>query len=347
MILLVRRRSLRRSLQVGAMLAALSCAAVLSAAPASADSETFLDGKWDYGVDRPESDIASVTVSLDASTVSVAIRVVEWDVAVLHNRFMDVVLYGNAGTPSRAIYKRGDTENGFMSVLGNVFDADPACPVTTVYDGATSSVRFSAPAACVGSPSTVRASAWIASGGQGVGDNFPGFGQTSRAVGSGPETGPTSPLIGVYRFWDGRRHQYSRTPSEALWLSLRTRWESDVFGVRGFVGDDGEGVPACETGLVPVYEFWSLKTDAFFYTSNAAEADHIERNDPDWVADGPAYCAFATQEPGTVPLYRFYSPVFQSHFYTADEQEAHIVRTTDRNWTYEGVSHYVLPRLAY
>lgn len=97
---------------------------------------------------------------------------------------------------------------------------------------------------------------------------------------------------------------------------------------------------------VDVRRFWSPGFgNAHFYTADDAEAAAIAAGDRNWVGEGRAFGAYASNagscEAGTVGVYRFYSVRYRSHFFTADQAERDTIRRTDGNWSYEGLAYCV------
>lgn len=104
---------------------------------------------------------------------------------------------------------------------------------------------------------------------------------------------------------------------------------------------------AASSSATAVYRFWSDTKQGHFYTSSAAERDHVIQSYSTsvWKYEGAVYTAFASKESGTVPLYRFWSDLYQGHFYTTSEAEkAHVIAAyPDSVWKYEMVAYYVYP----
>jgi hypothetical protein len=113
-------------------------------------------------------------------------------------------------------------------------------------------------------------------------------------------------------------------------------YEGDVFGAFQPQGSDCKAHDG-------VYRFYSSRFQTHFFTSNAAEKDHLIASDPNWHYEGLAYCADITQQSGEVPLYRFWSTKFGKHFFTANEAEKNHLIANDPNWSFEGVAYYVYP----
>jgi hypothetical protein len=104
----------------------------------------------------------------------------------------------------------------------------------------------------------------------------------------------------------------------------------------------GPSAPAVPT--LPVYRFWSPVFDnAHFFTTDPDEAARLRTSDPNWVAEGQPFWAFApdgvTCTAGTTEVHRFYSMRFRSHFFTASGAEKNAIVVGDENWTYEGVAY--------
>jgi hypothetical protein len=95
---------------------------------------------------------------------------------------------------------------------------------------------------------------------------------------------------------------------------------------------------------VSVHRFWSPAFDnAHFFTTDPDEAARLRTSDPNWVAEGQPFWAFApdgvTCTAGTTEVHRFYSMRFRSHFFTASGAEKNAIVVGDENWTYEGVAY--------
>ncbi len=156
-------------------------------------------------------------------------------------------------------------------------------------------------------------------------------------------TDPTGPTARVYRFWSPRfdnAHFFTTSGTEARQIiDTDANWVYEGTAFSTLTASGGQ----CTSGGQAVHRFYSPVFRSHFYTQNATEKDQIVANDRNWVYEGVAYCAPATQQAGTVPLYRFWSARFSKHHFTASQAEADQLRTRDPNWTYEGVAYYVTP----
>ncbi|MEN6575859.1 MAG: hypothetical protein ABFD90_05900 [Phycisphaerales bacterium] len=147
----------------------------------------------------------------------------------------------------------------------------------------------------------------------------------------------------VYRFWSPvlAFHFYTIDAAE------RDAVIRDYPGVWTYEGPVYKAATtAFESGLSPVYRFWSVK-GGHFYTIDEAERDElIVRGADVWTYEGPVFYAYpeGAQPTDTMPVYRFVNASNGSYFYTINE--------TDRDWlikehpdvyTYEGVAFYAYP----
>lgn len=98
-----------------------------------------------------------------------------------------------------------------------------------------------------------------------------------------------------------------------------------------------------DTGLSPVYRFWSKGYRAHFYTISEIEKDDIVAHNPNWKLELVAYLANPYAAERTVPVYRFYSKGYRGHFFTTDLEEKRVVMRSNPNWKYEGVAFHVFP----
>ncbi len=151
------------------------------------------------------------------------------------------------------------------------------------------------------------------------------------------------------------------TTSTVAGLTTGARYELRVRGVTDagngpfsapVMGTPGVAPSSTSSGssaLSAVYRFWSDEKQTHFYTSSAAERDHIRRTYPErvWKYEGVGFGAYVSPSaaPGTVPVYRFWSESGQSHFYTASAGERDFVIRTypEIVWKYEGIAFYVFP----
>ena len=119
---------------------------------------------------------------------------------------------------------------------------------------------------------------------------------------------------------------------------------------RGIVGNvNGSGVvPSSGTAcmlahLDPVYRFYNPGAGTHFFTSSAAERDHVIATWPGvFTYEGPAYSV--NPHNNKQPLYRFYKPSSSSHFYTASTAERdHVLATWPHIYQYDGPTYTVTP----
>ena len=91
---------------------------------------------------------------------------------------------------------------------------------------------------------------------------------------------------------------------------------------------------ADDRNTAPVYRFFNVLSQAFFYTTNPQERSEVVRNagpdnekGTDWpyVYQGPKYQT-AHSYSGAVPLYRFYNTETGHHFFTISEEERDYVK---------------------
>ncbi len=101
---------------------------------------------------------------------------------------------------------------------------------------------------------------------------------------------------------------------------------------------------ADDSGLAPVYRFWSDKLCAHFYTIDEAEKELIINNYADtWTFEGIAFYAYPPHQApvGSKPVYRFWSDALGRHFYTISEAERQfLIDTYSAVWAEEGVAWY-------
>jgi hypothetical protein len=158
------------------------------------------------------------------------------------------------------------------------------------------------------------------------------------------QTGDAPGYSPVYRFWSPlhSRHFYTISADErdsviATYPASTWTYEGPVFNAF---------TSSSETGLAPVYRFWSPLHSGHFYTISESEKNSIIATYPSstWTYEGIGFYAYpaGSQPVGTKPVYRFWSPLNSAHFYTISESEKNYVIATypDSVWTYEGVALY-------
>ncbi|MGC5169265.1 hypothetical protein ACLQ2Q_01295 [Microbacterium sp. DT81.1] len=146
---------------------------------------------------------------------------------------------------------------------------------------------------------------------------------------------PTEGAVPVYRFYSDvyKGHFFTTSASERDMIIARwpTIWTYEGPRYNAFTTQ----VP----GTVPLYRFWSEQYHGHFYTSSAAERDHVIATWPDvWTSEGIAYYVYPTDSTvaDTVPVARFWSPTALHHFYTASSTERdEVIRRWPLTWTYE------------
>jgi len=147
----------------------------------------------------------------------------------------------------------------------------------------------------------------------------------------------------VYRFWSPAllRHFYTIDPDER---DAVIREYPDVWVYEGPVYK--AATSAFESGLSPVYRFWSVK-GGHFYTIDEAERDElIARGEGVWSYEGIVFYAYpeGSEPAGTVPVYRFSKAGDGSYFYTVNEIERDwLLKEHADVYTYEGIAFYAYP----
>jgi hypothetical protein len=118
------------------------------------------------------------------------------------------------------------------------------------------------------------------------------------------------------------------------------------FKYEQWIGKAIAGNTAQESGQVLVYRFYNHITGAHFYTTSAAERDHVIATWPDrFNYEGAKFVAYSTQVAGTIPVYRFYNHITGAHFYTTDAAErARVNATWPDRFIDEGIAFYILPK---
>ncbi|MDX9856135.1 MAG: SpoIID/LytB domain-containing protein [Candidatus Moranbacteria bacterium] len=147
----------------------------------------------------------------------------------------------------------------------------------------------------------------------------------------------------IYRFWSdaNQSHFYTASLEEknhVIATYPTNVWKYESVAFYAFLNKD--------TGLAPVYRFWSDANQSHFYTASATEKNHVINNYPDnvWKYEGIAYYAYPSQQDNTTNVFRFWSDTNQSHFYTATPNEKNCVinRYPENVWKYEGTAWWVL-----
>lgn len=229
----------------------------------------------------------------------------------------DGVLYVSYEALSDRLYlsdKGYGSENAMVTVPG-VLGADwGRAPVTVFLGGGSKALRLTS------------GDAWL--------DNF--------VLDAGTQDTPVvNSFSEVYRFWSPTLtlHFYTIDPAERD--SVIEQF-ADVWTYEGPVYK--AATSAFESGLSPVYRFWSLKGQGHFYTIDEAEKEQLIARAPDvWSFEGIVFYAYpegAQPTEGTA-VYRFVKAREGSYFYT--------INVTERDWllkehsdvyTYEGVAFY-------
>jgi len=148
----------------------------------------------------------------------------------------------------------------------------------------------------------------------------------------------------VYRFWSPikSRHFYTISGAErdGLIAHYPHAWQYEGIAYYAFYQNS-------ETGLAPVYRFWSSVTGDHVWTTSEREKDYLLTGYPDeWIYEGIAFYAYAPGKPplGTSPVYRFWSDKLAAHFYTMDEKERDkLIEEYPDVWTYEGIAYHAYP----
>jgi hypothetical protein len=145
----------------------------------------------------------------------------------------------------------------------------------------------------------------------------------------------------VYRFWSSTMHHHFYTASEAEKNYVIANYSTDVWNYEGIAY---RAFSQAETGIAPVYRFWSSTMHGHFYTASEAEKNYVIANYSTdvWNYEGIAFYVYTNQMADTQPVYRFWSSTMHGHFYTASEAEKNYVianYSTDV-WNYEGIAWY-------
>lgn len=145
----------------------------------------------------------------------------------------------------------------------------------------------------------------------------------------------------VYRFWSPilKRHFYtiSLTERDVLIAEQAQSWtyEGPVYKA---------AASAFQTGLKPVYRFWSPVAQTHFYTISEAEKDFlIEKYSEVWSFEAVAFYAYpeGAQPVDSVPVFRFWNAVDSTHFYTVDPSERDtLIREYPGVYLFEGAVFY-------
>lgn len=151
----------------------------------------------------------------------------------------------------------------------------------------------------------------------------------------------TNTPMTVYRFYHKTIGVHFYTISEAeknQLIATNPAWNYDGPAFKAYAKTD------C-VGRNTVYRFRSANDGGVrhFFTISEAEKDGLVNGNPNWVYEGPAYCAYKTKAAGTTDLFRFYSPGKVTHFYTASVAERDNIKNTNPNWNYEGAAYFILP----
>jgi hypothetical protein len=149
------------------------------------------------------------------------------------------------------------------------------------------------------------------------------------------------PAVAVHRFWSDvlQGHFYTATESERVKL---LNDYTDVWTYEGVVFH--VFTDPTEPNVLPVYRFWSDKSQSHFYTMSEGEKDKLRANHAAvWTYEGPVFYAYAEglEPAGAAPVYRFWSERLGRHFYTISESEMYkLVNEFSSVWTIEEVAWY-------
>jgi len=145
----------------------------------------------------------------------------------------------------------------------------------------------------------------------------------------------------VYCFWSSTYSRHFYTIDEAERDKVIENY-SPVWAYEGIASYAFAN--STESGVAPVYRFWSGTLSAHFYTMDEAERDKVINSYSQvWTYEGVAFYAYAEgQQPlGTAPVYRFWSPSLGCHFYTISEVEKDLlINLYPLVWTYELIAWY-------
>jgi hypothetical protein len=148
----------------------------------------------------------------------------------------------------------------------------------------------------------------------------------------------------VYRFWSPLFNGHFFTISAAERDSIIATYPSTTWSYEGEVF---RAFTTQVAGTVPLYRFWSPRMNGHFYTTSAAERDHIQQtyDSNTWTYESIAYYVYPTDTAiaNTATVARFWSPTYQHHFYTASAAERDsVLRNYPASiWTPEGDSFRV------
>jgi hypothetical protein len=150
-----------------------------------------------------------------------------------------------------------------------------------------------------------------------------------------------SGLTPVYRFWSAALSRHFFTIREAERDKLINNYAS-VWAFEGIAyyvfADDAQ------SGVVPVYRFWSATASAHFYTSSESEKTKLIDSFSDtWTFEGVAFYAYpgGSEPAGTSAVFRFWSSTLAGHFFTISQPERDkLIRLYSLIWTYELIAWY-------
>lgn len=157
------------------------------------------------------------------------------------------------------------------------------------------------------------------------------------------EAGTSVPeqLAPVYRFWSPvlLSHFYTidAVERDRVMKKYTDVWvfEEEAFHV---------GAEPFDSGLVPVYRFWSPETGMHQYTIDEEERDRlIKEGKSTWVFEGIAFYVYpeGQQPKETKPVYRFLNRRNGAQFYTISEQERdRVLKQYPDVFTFEGIAFY-------
>jgi len=209
-------------------------------------------------------------------------------------------------------------ENAAMTATGVLGNSWNGAPVTVFLGGGASALELTS------------GKAWL--------DNF------AVETGTLSEDVVVRSFNDVYRFWSPVMLQHFYTIDEAERDAVIKDF-AEVWTYEGPVFK--AATTAFESGLSPVYRFWSLRGQGHFYTIDEAEKDElIERGSDVWSYEGMVFYAYPERsEPADAKaVYRFVKVTDGSYFYTIDETERDwLLKEHSDVYTYEGVAYYAYP----
>ena len=137
--------------------------------------------------------------------------------------------------------------------------------------------------------------------------------------------------VPVYRLFNDalKTHLYTTAETEKAYLES-VGWQNEGVAWNAYVTQ--------EVGTLPVYRFYSAKTNAHHYTMDEHEKSLMTES-AKWRYEGIAWYAYPSQNESTVPIYRFYSIFFRQHLFTADANETQALGY-DFFWNDEGIAWY-------